>query len=137
MVRKQYHRLEYPSGLGYSRDGASIRETGLMFEQPPTDEYVALMSTAPHDEIEIEPEPYGATFELAEQILTEDEYAVIQMLFGGRLSQRETGLLLARQKGRATAYSKTWVRKLRNRALQKMREYGKVGDTPQADLGDR
>jgi DNA-directed RNA polymerase sigma subunit (sigma70/sigma32) len=108
-----------------------------MFEQPATDAYVAMMAAAPYEEIEIEPEPYGATFELAEEILTEEEFAVIQMLFGGRLSQRETGLLLARQKGRATAYSKTWVRKLRNRALQKMRKYGTVGDTPQKNLGDR
>lgn len=123
MPRNREHRLEYPSGLGYSRTGPSIRETGLLFESKPETEIEALMSAAPHQEPEPVNEQYGDLFAIAEEILTDDELAVIQMLYGGRLSQRETGLMLARQNSRGTAYSKTWVRKLRNRALAKLKEH--------------
>jgi DNA-directed RNA polymerase sigma subunit (sigma70/sigma32) len=107
-----------------------------MFQQPPTNELVALMTAAPLADDSIHKEPYGPLFDIAEVVLTEDEFAVIQMLFGGNLSQRETGLLLARQKGRATAYSKTWVRKLRNRALQKLRDYATLRHASPHDFGD-
>ena len=116
-------RKEIPMGTGYSRTGASIRETGLMWEQPTSNPFQALMEAAPHTETEETLPPYGSMFNIAERILEPDEFAVLQMLYGGGLTQQEAGDMLARSNGRGTGYSKTWVRVLRNSAIKKLKQY--------------
>jgi hypothetical protein len=122
-------RKEIPMGTGYSRTGASLREIGLMWEQPISDPIQAIMEAAPHADIEEQMPPYGGMFEIAEQILDEEELAVLQMLYGGGLTQQETGDMLARANGRSKGYSKTWVRVLRDGALKKLRQHILEGGT--------
>lgn len=110
-------------GTGYSRGGASLSERGHVHSHTPSDPLQRLMETAPHqDTAEPPDELYGEMWELAAEVCTGDEMAVLQMLYGAMLSQREAGMYLSYEKGRPTPYSKTWVRKLRNRAFGKIRD---------------
>jgi hypothetical protein len=122
MPYNRYHAKEYPSGTGYSAEGASLSEINVMFPTADQSELAQLMSAIPFADIETTPaKPYGTLFALAEMLCTPDEYDVLQMLYGGNLSQSEAGMLLARSKSRSRAYSKTWVRKLRNSATEKIK----------------
>lgn len=122
MPYNRYHPKEYPSGTGYSADGPSLSETNVLFDSSDKNYMAQLMSAPPFGNVdESEPKPYGTLFALAEMLCTQDEYDVLQMLYGGNLSQSEAGELLARSHSRGRAYSKTWVRKLRNRAIEKIK----------------
>jgi hypothetical protein len=122
-------RKEIPMGTGYSRTGASLREIGVMWQQATSNPIQAIMEAAPHADIEDHMPPYGDMFEIAEHILDEEEFAVLQMLYGGGLTQQETGDMLARANGRSKGYSKTWVRVLRDSALKKLRQHILEGGT--------
>ena len=123
-------RMEKPSGIGYDPEWwrVSLSEVNHIYKLHGTPETAiqALMEAdfmeEPRASVEELEARRVAFFELCNEIVTPTEMAVLEMLFIGGHSTAQVGLLLARGNGRSRSYSKTWVAKLRDSGLCKLRE---------------
>lgn len=125
MERTKQDRNETPVGVSYSSDGqGSLTETGGIWRNHnlPDNEYEALMECAPLQEPQSHHETSAGWDAMLDKVLTPKEKAVIELLYIGGMSGTEAGIFLARQfSSRNKPYTKTYVYKLRDQALAKLR----------------
>jgi hypothetical protein len=119
----QFHRKEYAVGVRFhptpTKQNPSLVETGHMFVPDEVDDYYqAMMEDRPLLEFDANPE----IWERVSEILDETEMAVIEMTVISGLTLRETGELLARERGRPKPYGKAWMQTVRDRAMDKLRK---------------
>lgn len=128
MERTKQDRHETPVGVRYNNTTArwdgSLVETSHLYgaHRVPDNQFEALMECAPHDE-PLNTCANGTWFEhYLDTLLTPKEKAVIELLYVGGMSGTEAGEFLARQfSKRNKPYSRTYVYKLRDSALAKLR----------------
>lgn len=122
-MRNQYHRREYPMGVGFNptptKRDPSLTEKGHMFvPRELDDEIAALMEDRPVLQFDENPQ----IWDFVKTVLDETEMAVIEMTVIQGLTLRETGELLAHERGRDKPYGKAWMQTVRDRAMDKLRK---------------
>lgn len=124
---KQYQR-EFPSGLGFSTDGASLVDNRPLYgsHAAPINEYQALMEAdafqepAKH-EGELEEEWIALQKLIDSAGLSDVERLVVDCVVFGQMTLAETGKYLARHHGRNRAYARQTVHGIRISAFNKLR----------------
>lgn len=124
--RDKQDRHETPVGVHYvpgvTRGSLVDRKSMWDTHIVPDNEYEALMECAPFQE----PKSFQAGGTIIDgsmdELLTPKEKAVMELLYVGGMSGTEAGEMLARQFSTSNkAYSKTYIYKLRDSALTKLR----------------
>lgn len=143
-MSRKHERYETPVGIRYNADRSqgSLSETGHVYERAnfPETEIQALMEADAFEEprVSLETLQHRTTqlFEVVADLLDEDESIVFDCLFFADMSLSEAGEMLAVAKGRPknVPYSKSWVAKVRDRALGKLRNSPELRELVDFDM---